>query len=113
MLTIEQIVEHELDHQTNKAQMWIQWAANEGVRAHYHIDASFKPIDDLIISALRHHNADLVMLEAHSTGMSAFFLGSATRNVIRRASCPVFVFPREFYNRQAEIAQHPIAPVDL
>lgn len=111
MLTIEQIVEHELDHQTRKAEAWMQWAAHEGVRAHYHIDASFKPFDDLIIGALREHNIDLVMLEARSSNVSAFFLGSATRNVIRRAHCPVFVFPKELYSQHPELTHHPVPPL--
>ncbi|MGZ3772273.1 MAG: universal stress protein [Pseudobdellovibrionaceae bacterium] len=102
MLTLEQIIEHQIETQGHKAQLWIDWAAKEGVTAHYFIDNSFKSVDDLIIDSVNSHSADLIIMEAQSGPLSATFLGSYTRNVVRKSSCPVLVLTRHFYDKQED-----------
>ncbi|MNK07809.1 universal stress protein UspE [compost metagenome] len=102
MLTLEQIVESQIEHQTIHAQHWVEWAQKEGIIAHSVVDSSFKGIDELIISATEKNHADLVVMEAQSGPMSAALLGSYTRNVVRKAMCPVYVITRHFYDKKDE-----------
>lgn len=102
MLTLEEIVENQIETMARRAQLWTDWAQKEGVQAHYFIDSSFKPIDDLILDSARTHNADLIVMEAQSGPLGATLLGSITRSVSRKASCPVYVLPRHFYDQQED-----------
>lgn len=102
LLTLEQIVENQIENQSQRAQLWIDWAQKEGVRAHFLIDSSYKSIDELILNAVQAHEADLVVMEAQSGPLSATLLGSITRNVVRKAPCPVYVLPRHFYDKQED-----------
>ncbi|HWU44972.1 MAG TPA: universal stress protein [Bdellovibrio sp.] len=98
MLTLEQIIEHQMEHQTQRAHRWIEWAQNEGVSATFRVDSSFDAIDKLILETVEKDNIDLIVMEAQSGPMSAALLGSYTRNVVRAASCPVYVLTRHFYD---------------
>lgn len=102
MLTLEQIIEEQVESQAHKAQLWIEWAMKEGVTANYFIDNSFKAVDDSIIEAIDKHGSDLIIMEAQSGPLSAAILGSYTRNVARKASCPVLVLTRHFYDKQED-----------
>ncbi|WP_415063766.1 universal stress protein [Bdellovibrio sp.] len=102
MLTLEQIIEHQIENQSHRAQHWTDWAAKEGVVGHFFIDSTFKPVDELILNAINTHEADLVVMEAQSGPMSAALLGSYTRNVVRKAPCPVYVLTRHFYDKQED-----------
>ncbi|MNS73246.1 Universal stress protein family protein [compost metagenome] len=102
MLTLEQIVEHQIEHQTQRAQMWIDWAAKEGLVAHFQVDNSFKPIDELVLATVDKLDVDLIVMEAQSGPISAALLGSYTRNVVRQAHCPVYVIPRRFYDKSED-----------
>ncbi len=98
MMTLEQIVEMQIELQSRKAQQWTDWAYKEGVNASYIIDNTFKSIDDLITDSVEVNEIDLVVMEAQSGPMSAAILGSNTRNVTRMASCPVYVITRHYYD---------------
>lgn len=102
MLTLEQIIEHQIENQSHKAQLWVDWAAKEGITAHLLIDNSFKSVDDLIIESVHKNDTDLVIMEAQSGPLSAALLGSYTRNVVRRSPCPVLVLTRHFYDKQED-----------
>ena len=102
MLTLDQIVEHQIEDQSHRAQLWIDWARKEGVTAHFFIDSSFKPIDDLILETVDSQEADMIAMEAQSGPMSAAFLGSYTRNVVRKSHCPVYVLTRHFYDKKED-----------
>lgn len=105
MLTLDQIVEHQIENQSHRAQQWIDWAKKEDVSASYFIDSSFKGVDDLVLEAIAQHEADLVVMEAQSGPMSAALLGSFTRNVVRKAPCPVYILTRHFYDKNEEKPQ--------
>ncbi len=98
MLTLDQIVEDQIEHQKQKAQHWVDWAKQEGITAHVHIDNSFRAIDEIILECIERLDIDLVAMEAQSGPMSATLLGSYTRNVVRSSHCPVYVIPRHFYD---------------
>lgn len=102
MLTLDQIIEHQVEHQSQRAQFWVTWAQKEGVIANYQIDNTFKAVDELIIEAVHQHNIDLIAMEAQSGPMSAALLGSYTRNVVRKAECPVYVLTRHFYDHNED-----------
>lgn len=99
MLTLEQIVESQIESQVHRAQTWVEWARREGVQAHFFIDSSFKPVDELVLDSVVKHEADLIVMEAQSGPMSAALLGSFTRNIARKAPCPVYVLTRHFYDK--------------
>ncbi|WP_413293694.1 universal stress protein [Bdellovibrio sp. HCB185ZH] len=98
MLTLEQIVEQQIEHQSQRAERWITWARSEGVVAQYHIDSSYKSVDEAILEAIPQHDIGLVVMEAQSGPLSSAILGSFTRNVVRQAECPVYVLTRHFYD---------------
>lgn len=102
MMSLEQIVEHQVESQGYRAQLWVDWAAKEGVVASYMIDSTFKAVDDLILEALDKNECDLIVMEAQSGPMSAAILGSYTRNVVRRSPCPVYVLTRHFYDKKEQ-----------
>lgn len=99
MLTLEQIIENQIEHQSHRAQLWVSWAQKEGVTAHFFIDNSFKPVDELVLDMVQRQEVDLIIMEAQSGPMSAALLGSFTRNVVRRSPCPVYVLTRHFYDK--------------
>jgi nucleotide-binding universal stress UspA family protein len=98
MLSLDQIIEEQVDAQGRRAQQWVDGAARQGVMVSHVIDSSFKPIDDLILDAAEAHDCDLIVMEAQSGPMSAAILGSYTRSVVRKAHCPVYVLPRHYYD---------------
>lgn len=98
MLSLDQIIEEQIEAQSRRAQLWVDGAARQGIMVSHVIDSSFKPIDDLILDAAETHDCDLIVMEAQSGPMSAALLGSYTRNVVRKAACPVYVLPRHFYD---------------
>lgn len=110
MLTLEQIVEHQIESQARKAQLWVDWAQKEGVTAHFFIDSTFKSVDDIVLNSITTHDVDLIAMEAQSGPLSAAMLGSYTRNVARRAPCPVYVLPRHFYDKQEDRFNETPAP---
>ncbi|WP_295905030.1 universal stress protein [uncultured Bdellovibrio sp.] len=99
MMTLDQIVESQIESQSRRAQQWVDWAQKEGVTASFFIDSSFKGVDELVLDSIANHEADLVVMEAQSGPMSAALLGSYTRNVVRKAPCPVYVLTRHFYDK--------------
>ncbi|MEK2688522.1 universal stress protein [Bdellovibrio sp. GT3] len=98
MLTLEQIVEQQVEYQSQRAHHWITWAQKEGVTAQYQIDSSYKSVDEAILEAVSQLNSGMIVMEAQSGPMSSALLGSFTRNVIRKAECPVYVITRHFYD---------------
>jgi nucleotide-binding universal stress UspA family protein len=110
MLTLEQIVENQIESQAHKAQTWVDWAQKEGVTAHFFIDSSFKPVDELVLDAVLKHDADLIVMEAQSGPMSAALLGSFTRNIARKAPCPVYILTRHFYDKPEDRFSETPAP---
>lgn len=109
MLTLEQIIEHQVEHQKQRAQHWIDWATKEGVIATFIVDNSFRPVDEIILDSAERLEADLIVMEAQSGPMSAAILGSYSRNVTRKAHCPVFVIPRHFYDQPMQTSVEPPA----
>ncbi|MGE9744211.1 universal stress protein [Bdellovibrio bacteriovorus] len=102
MLTLDQIIEHTIEEQSHRAQHWVDWAHKEGVEAQFIIDNSFRGVDELVMEAIDSTEADLVVMEAQSGPMSAALLGSYTRNVVRKAHCPVYVLTRHFYDKKED-----------
>ncbi|MDG0816398.1 universal stress protein [Bdellovibrio svalbardensis] len=102
MLTLDQILEHQVEHQTQRAHRWMDWALKEGVPASFRVDTSFQAIDKLILESVDRDGIDLIIMEAQSGPMSAAILGSYTRNIVRAAHCPVYVLTRHFYDHQED-----------
>lgn len=99
MLSLEQIIEHKLEAMNKKAQHWSDWAFREGVHSQFHIDTTYKGIDEIVIDAAEEFECQLIVMEAQSGPISAALLGSSTRNVTRKAPCPVYVLTRHYYDK--------------
>lgn len=106
MLSLDQIIEEQIESQSRRAQQWVDGASRQGVMVTHVIDSSFKPVDELVLDAAETHDCDLIIMEAQSGPMSAALLGSYTRNVVRQALCPVYVIPKHFYD-------HPHPPMEM
>lgn len=102
MLTLDQIIEAQVENQTRKAQIWVDWSQKNGVKTRFFIDRSFKPIDELIMNMILREEIDLVTMEAQSGPVGAALLGSCTRSIARSAPCPVFVLPRHYYDKNQD-----------
>lgn len=107
MLSLEQIVEHEIEAMTKKAKSWTDWAFREGLQAQYYIDTSYKGIDEVVLEAASRFETQLIVMEAQSGPISAALLGSSTRNVTRKAPCPVYVITRHFYDKEKFAEESP------
>lgn len=107
MLSLEQIVELTIESQSHRAQHWVSWAEKEGVTAQFIIDSSFKAVDELILETVEKADIDMIVMEAQSGPLSAALLGSYTRNVVRKANCPVYVLTRHFYDKQEDRSNEP------
>ncbi|MEN0058942.1 MAG: universal stress protein [Bdellovibrio sp.] len=111
MMSLDEIIEHEVETKGHHAELWTHWAKNEGVSAQFLVDNSFRAIDELILDAAEKNDIDLIVMEAQSGPLSAALLGSYTRNVVRKAACPVYVLPRHFYDKtKEEDAPHQAPP---
>lgn len=99
LLSLDQIIEEQFEAQSQRAQQWAKWATDQGVPTEVLIDQSYRNVDEIILRTARDRDATLVMMEAQSGPMSAALLGSFTRNVIRKAHCPVYVITRHFYDQ--------------
>lgn len=95
MLSLEEFLRIQEEHQTKRAEAWCEWAKSEGVSCGFKIETAGEPIDDLICRETIAADADLVIMESQSGPLKAALLGSTARNVVRAAPCPVLVFPRQ------------------
>lgn len=98
MSTLEQIIEDQVSVGSAQGERWKNWAKKDGVVLNYVIDQSFQPLDKLINDCIVSEKISLVVMEAQSGSISATLLGSTLRNVIRTATCPVYVIPKHYYD---------------
>lgn len=80
-----------IDHQTRRAILWGKWAQNRGVAARHVIHSTAEPIADSILKLANRTRASVIMMEKCSGPIATALIGSITRQVTRRALCPVWV----------------------
>lgn len=71
--------------------IWKGIAERAGVRAGYEIVSSTEPVADVITKVAKRRRADLIMMPTSTGPRTAFFLGSVTRDVLRKSKKAVFI----------------------
>lgn len=94
MVSLEDFLRIQADHQKKRAQNWADWAKSEGVPCEILIETVGEQVDDLICRQATTIGSDLIIMEGQSGPIKVALLGSIARNVVRAAPCPVLVFPR-------------------
>lgn len=94
MVSLEDFLRIQTDHQMKRAQSWAEWAKTEGVECAVQVETANDPVDDLICREATNGGCDLIVMEGQSGPLKVALLGSIARNVVRAGPCPVLVFPR-------------------
>lgn len=94
MVSLEDFLRIQGDHQTRRASVWAEWAKTEGVNCMFKVDQAGETIEDLICNQAVSEACDLIIMEGQSGPIKVALLGSIARNVVRAAPCPVLIFPR-------------------
>jgi nucleotide-binding universal stress UspA family protein len=77
---------------TVDCEKWVRKARQGGARARYLIESSSMGVSEVILRATKKLDADLIIMTAVTGPKQAFFLGSVTNDILRRAKRPVLVF---------------------
>lgn len=93
MVSLEDFLKLQSDHQVHRAQSWAEWAKTEGVDCRCKVENAVEPVDELICKQALQEECDLIVMEGQSGPIRVALLGSIARNVVRSATCPVLVFP--------------------
>lgn len=94
MVTLENFMELQGQHQQRRAESWSEWARAEGVPCDAILDMSGEAVDKLICQKAQEEGSDLIVMEGRSSPLKAAIMGSVARDVVRSACCPVLVLPR-------------------
>ncbi|MGZ6433277.1 MAG: universal stress protein [Pseudobdellovibrionaceae bacterium] len=94
MVSREDFLKIQTEHQSRRAKAWAEWAKSEGVACSFKVESVEEAIDELICREAMTEKADLIMMEGQSGPIKVALLGSIARNVVRSAPCPVLIFPR-------------------
>lgn len=94
MVSLEDFLRIQSEHQIRRAETWAEWAKSEGVNCMFKVDTAGESIDDLICNQALVESCDLIMMEGQSGPIKVALLGGIARNVVRAAPCPVLIFPR-------------------
>ncbi|HEY8272365.1 MAG TPA: universal stress protein [Pseudobdellovibrionaceae bacterium] len=94
MVSREDFLKIQQEHQSLRAEAWADWAKGEGVNCSFKVESVEEAIDILIYREAVAERADLIMMEGQSGPIKVALLGSIARNVVRTGPCPVLVFPR-------------------
>lgn len=90
VMGLREFQQHQLEQKRLIAKGWI--AEEHDVEIKCTIEVSADESDRLIDKPLLNSQADLVILETHSSAARAAWLGSISRHLARKAGCPVLVF---------------------
>src|SRR5262249_39773483 len=90
-IPVQEYFSVETDRHMRRAAAWARWAGHQGVECEPLVDAQGESVVDSILSLVQSRQVDLIAMEAHSGPIRSALIGSVTRQVIRRADCPVWV----------------------
>ena len=96
----------EYDRQKKRARAWSNWAKKKGVAMTSIIWPRGGQASDLIVKVAKRKRAGLIVLEEKASLITATLVGSTTRQVIRSAHCPVFVFRSQALQKEGR-RDHP------
>jgi nucleotide-binding universal stress UspA family protein len=109
MVSLEDFLKIQGEHQSRRASVWAEWAKTEGVQCMFKVDQGGETIEDLICNQAVTEGCDMIIMEGQSGPIKVALLGSIARNVVRAAPCPVLIFPRA----ALEEKEHDIERADL
>jgi nucleotide-binding universal stress UspA family protein len=81
----------EVQERYRRGSAWARWARNQGVECDYIMDETMGSISDHVLELIQREKIGLVTMASRSGPVSSALLGSITRQVIRSATCPVWV----------------------
>lgn len=90
-MPLDYFVGKTIDRQTRRAELWKRWAEKQGISVHSIIHSEAEPILDTILNLATRQDANLIMMEEKAGPIAASLIGSITRQIIRNASCPVWI----------------------
>ncbi|MBU6375161.1 MAG: universal stress protein [Bdellovibrionales bacterium] len=70
---------------------WSRWAKNHGVECEFVLDETMGNIPEHLLALIEREKIGLLALASRSGPIASALLGSITRQVVRGASCPVWV----------------------
>ncbi len=82
----------EAERKQRRADLWSEWAKNQGVSSEALIEIQFTGMPDAILQASKLKNVGLIAMEPQSGPLISALVGSTLRQVIRNADCPVWVY---------------------
>jgi nucleotide-binding universal stress UspA family protein len=98
----------EVQKQYRRGNAWARWARNQGVDCEFILDESSGNMVGNLIRILRERDVGLITLVSRSGPVASTLLGSFTRQVLRRATCPTWILHPKA-NRQSRIDENPSA----
>lgn len=81
----------EVQERYRRGNAWARWARNQGIECEYVMDESIGGISDHILRLIDREKIGLTTLASRSGPVSSALLGSITRQIIRSASCPIWI----------------------
>lgn len=78
---------------------WVTYAKKMGVRAKFHLARPGASTAKSIVKAAKKLPSSMIAMASQSSLMESVLLGSVTRQVVRTASCPIFVIHPEVLKR--------------
>jgi nucleotide-binding universal stress UspA family protein len=91
-MPIQNYLGNEVEKSKRRAHAWARWAKSQkkvDVESKIHVDGG--SVADLILGIVKNQSFDLIAMAAQSGPVALALLGSVTRQVVRHASCPVWV----------------------
>ena len=89
--SVKDLIAQKTEQKRAKAEAWAAKAAKIGVRIQVRFEETLLSTPQAVSRAAKKHHVGMVAMEAQSGPVEAALLGSATREVLRAALCPVFV----------------------
>ncbi len=88
---IEQHILQETEERKREAAKWQTWAAQNGVPVIVHFDEKPGVASNEILKLAEERDFDLIAMVSQADAFSVNLIGSTCRQVVRSASCPVWV----------------------
>jgi nucleotide-binding universal stress UspA family protein len=91
-MPIQSYLGNEVEKGKRRAQAWARWARTQKkveVETRIHVDGG--SVADLVMGIVKAEGFDLIAMAAQSGPVALALLGSVTRQIVRRSSCPVWV----------------------
>lgn len=88
---VPEFLKLEYDRRRSELREWMESVQAQGIPCTFDIEESVDALPHRIIEMAREHGASMIAIAGQSGGFSAALLGSIARDVVRHASCPVWV----------------------